>query len=96
MALQIVFEDQFGNTHNNAYARISKRVYTNAPDGTKSIYIEVDIYHNKAAKVAGKLPLPPSPQSYGIVIDPDGGTTADAYTALKAQAGAPFTGATDV
>ncbi len=96
MALQIVYEDAFGNTYPNAYARISKRVHINAPDGTKSTYIEVDIYKNKAAKNAGKPPLPPSPQGFGIAMDTDNGTTADAYTALKAQAGALFKEATDV
>ncbi len=27
MALQIIYEDTYGNTYNNAYARISKRVH---------------------------------------------------------------------
>jgi len=96
MALEIMFEDQFGNTYKDAYARIGKRVHTSNPNGTKSTYIEVDIYKNKAARDASKTPLPSSPQSYGIAMDADKGTTADAYVALKAQAGAPFTGAADV
>ncbi len=83
MALQIVFEDQFGNVNKEAYARVEKRIVENPVSSKKSVRVNVSIYASVEARKAEKYPVW-GPQGFDIEkVDPDEGTTKDVYVYLK-------------
>lgn len=57
MALQFIYEDEFGNTHLKAYARIN---YFSVTCGTHEMPIidySIEIYSHREARLNGKQPL---------------------------------------
>ena len=68
MAIEIYFEDEFGNKHSNAYVRISKFIIDNPLDKKFNISFEIEIYVNEQTRLSSRRPLF-GPQVFSFAIE---------------------------
>ncbi len=95
MALQIIFHDPFGVTHEAAYLRVSRFLVDNPASGLKTCSGDYEIYAGREARDAVMRPVL-GPQGFTFVpADANSVTLATVYNEyLKLQP--EFAGAEDV
>jgi hypothetical protein len=95
MALEITYEDVYGSTHPEAYARIQQVIIENRPGGIKKVQIEICVYTSQIAYMTGKAQIwgriyqveepVKEPLAMKCAVDPDTVTISDVYDWLKTQ-----------